>query len=73
MVMFAIRVLGDIMTIQEAIRTGLPFKREDWKIYITVQYGRLTLDQQIEEDILYAEDILATDWEVKEIKNEQQD
>lgn len=44
------------MTLQEAIRSGKPFKRKDWSIYY----------QPGAQVFLDAELILATDWEVKE-------
>jgi hypothetical protein len=46
------------MTLQEAIRSGKPFKRKDWLIYY----------QPGAQVFLDAELILATDWEVEEEK-----
>ncbi len=47
------------MTIQEAIRSGKPFKRRLWKFWHSLEpFG-------FDPSILKVEYILATDWEVK--------
>ena len=58
------------MTIQEAIKTGKPFKRKKWEFYsaikgITKEKGLFNFKQSDLLDIS-AIDVLAEDWEVKE-------
>ena len=59
------------MTIQEAIKSGKPFRRRDW-----VTTGQVATDIWFEADKPYLDemnleldDILADDWEVKEEKS----
>jgi hypothetical protein len=63
------------MTIQEAIKSGKPFRREHWGIFVEVcpclgDCKRITVIDETVLDggramYLRADDILATDWEVK--------
>ena len=57
------------MTIQEAIKSGKPFKREIWfsNSFIIIDNTNVLVDViDGEATIFEDEDILATDWEVKE-------
>ena len=58
------------MNIQEAIKSGKPFKRKEWDNYdwlFVNPQGNICVwgEDQGEWNPLDAEDILATDWEVK--------
>lgn len=56
------------LTIQEAIQSGLPFKREGWSGY-NKQYSKDTpffIWKHNEVPVpIHLDDILATDWEIK--------
>ncbi len=57
------------MTIQDAVKSGKPFKRKDWfdECYIYVDSCHELIDESdAEPTILTDDDILADDWEVKE-------
>ena len=62
------------MTIQEALKSGNPFKRKNWKRWKVVElkqngmfYTRYFLEPLKPESRTFAiDDILADDWEVKE-------
>jgi len=59
------------MTIQEAIKSGKPFKRIPWEIWIGVaQFTKskeTVLNYKMHEHLQFtAKDILANDWEIKQ-------
>lgn len=67
------------MTIQEAIKSGKPFKRSYWTVWMTVRFSHefglpqslFYVTGQEEEELsglthVTAGDILADDWEIKE-------
>lgn len=56
------------LTIQEAIKSGLPFKREDWSGYMRKfdKENPFLIWEKNEATVpLHQLDILATDWEIK--------
>jgi hypothetical protein len=60
------------MTIQEAIKSGKPFKRKHWGIYFWVNEDySITNEYGTNIPLHYADDILADDWEVKESEDDK--
>lgn len=59
------------MTIQEAIKSGLPFKRPSWKSWTLPDHSVVTHESNA-PGIKYAtkEDMLATDWVTKDLISE---
>lgn len=60
------------MTIQDAIKSGKPFKRMGQDFYysyipteVSLGLAYLLSESSIERFELYLEDIIATDWEIK--------
>lgn len=60
------------LSIQEAIQSGLPFKREKWAFFGKFEanlyfsyYDTVNNHNYNESDILTIDDLLATDWEIK--------
>jgi len=57
------------MTIQEAIKSGKPFGRKDWgtlKVKVGGRAGFIVWTDTLENLIMNKQDILATDWEIKQ-------
>ena len=61
--------MGEAMKIQEAIKSGKPFKRPEFIWWVHAQGSLLNMFNEVREDFIrfYAttQDILADDWEVK--------
>lgn len=62
------------MTLQEAIKSGRPFKRSSWRHWYYLENGAGTpsaalvncRDQEQRESLITVHDFLATDWEIQE-------
>jgi hypothetical protein len=54
------------MTIQDAIKSGKPFKRSYWKIYLEKKDVFIYAEYSCAVVCLDAEEILADDWEIKQ-------
>lgn len=57
------------MTLQDAIKTGEPFKRKDWETWVLPR--SYCIFHKIEKHTTYLtkEDALAEDWEVKTLNS----
>ena len=55
------------MTIQEAIKSGKPFRLPSWRkdVYVSVQYDLIML-QNGQPFSLYVDHLISTDWEIVE-------
>jgi hypothetical protein len=57
------------MIIQEAIKSGKPFKRKEMLTYMRIFNDRFVYNEGILKDVphfIQVIDILATDWEIKD-------
>lgn len=62
-----------MMTIQEAIKSGKPFRRKDWKVWLKIEnlFCFLIVNEDLIPQFLTKHDILATDWEIKSEKENE--
>lgn len=62
------------MTLQEVIKSGRLFKRSHWSGYarVSTDGAKKLIWSNLVEVPLHADDIIATDWEVKEETTEEQ-